>query len=221
MSNLKNSIIELIEKYEDEIHRKAYAEGFEAGRKYDAVETAKVKSPNQQRAELIEKAERFVQVKSRAVRDSSELAEGYSFKEKENPNFHSLALKVEFVVNTEKRTIVALLKTYSGKSIKSKGIAKCMSDEVFNEHIGQAISLARALKIDVPVEFLQAVQPSEVVIGMVVDTYYRGSNEKNESCPTHVTRIYKGMPEFDNGTHSSCYKITDDTNAQYEVTPCQ
>ena len=65
----------------------------------------------------------------------------------------------EFVVNPEKRAVVALLYRTNGGALVGKGIAKCMPGDVFNEHIGKAIALGRTLGLDVS-EFEGAVQPT-------------------------------------------------------------
>ena len=81
----------------------------------------------------------------------------------------------EFIVNRNKRTVVVLIKgRYSGR-VYVKGIAKAAPDDCFNEHIGKAIALHRALGIEVPDEYLNAPQPTEVRVGDVV-----GSFEFNE-----------------------------------------
>src|SRR5690606_20841595 len=78
---------------------------------------------------------------------------------------------VRFEVNENKRSVTALLywkpNHYKKGELKAKGIAKCDPSDVFNEHIGKAIALGRALGLDVS-EFEQAVQPNEVVVGMHV-----------------------------------------------------
>ena len=90
-------------------------------------------------------------------------------------SYHGIVCNVEFVVNKEKRTVVALLKSVGEGAVKSKGIAKAMPDDCFNEHIGKAIALHRALGLEVPDEYLNAPQPTEVRVGDVV-----GSFEFNE-----------------------------------------
>lgn len=60
----------------------------------------------------------------------------------------------------------------------------------------------------------QAVQPSEAVVGMHVRTRST-SGGYNDTCPTFVTGIRDGYPAFDDGTYSSLYDITNDTEAQY------
>jgi len=75
---------------------------------------------------------------------------------------------VNFVVNREKRTVVALIKDeYTGR-VYARGIAKAAPEDCFNEHIGKAIALHRALGLEVPDEYLNAPQPTEVRVGDIV-----------------------------------------------------
>jgi hypothetical protein len=85
------------------------------------------------------------------------------------------ACGVEYVVNKEKRTIVAIVRGLTSRSIYSRGIAKCDPSDCFNVHIGKAIALRRALGLEVPTEYYNAPQPTEVRVGDVVysDGEYR------------------------------------------------
>lgn len=74
---------------------------------------------------------------------------------------------VEYVVNAQKRTVVALIR-YKYGELQYRGIAKCAPGETFNAHIGRAISLRRALGLTVPAEYLNAPGPTEVRVGDVV-----------------------------------------------------
>ncbi|MFC8958257.1 hypothetical protein ACFTXL_01040 [Bacillus subtilis] len=76
---------------------------------------------------------------------------------------------VEFVVNRDKRTVVALLKGVRTGKVYAKGIAKAAPDDCFNVHIGKAIALRRALGSAVPDEYLNTPQPTEVRVGDVVE----------------------------------------------------
>ncbi|EME72198.1 hypothetical protein OZL92_17460 [Bacillus sonorensis] len=75
----------------------------------------------------------------------------------------------EFIVNTEKRTVVVLRKLRGCTNIVRRGIAKAAPDDCFNVHIGEAIALHRALGLEVPDEYLNAPQPTEVRVGDVVE----------------------------------------------------
>ena len=146
------------------------------------------KSPNQQRAAIIEKAKKLVE---------------------ENLK---LLISYDFVVNNNG------LKLYSRQRYQDIQLttAKCSSNDVFNEHIGKAIALGRALGLDVS-EFEQAVQPT-VAIGQIISNKYwkyEVLTLKNNS---------KNLKLIDNGTFAdggdlpnrNWYTIVDDTNAKYE-----
>jgi hypothetical protein len=72
---------------------------------------------------------------------------------------------VKFVVNREKRTVVALIYDLALNYVKKRGIAKCHPDDCFNAHIGRVIALRRALGLEVPDEYLNAPHPTEVRVG--------------------------------------------------------
>ncbi|MFC8150397.1 hypothetical protein ACFUP3_11890 [Bacillus paralicheniformis] len=74
----------------------------------------------------------------------------------------------EFIVNTEKRTVVVLRKLRGCTNIVRRGIAKAAPDDCFNVHIEKAIALYRALGLEVPDEYLNMPQPREVRVGDVV-----------------------------------------------------
>jgi hypothetical protein len=290
---LRKDLSDLLEKYESEARTKGYAEGFEAGRKYDVVEgntkineiselkvgdkvkfigevhkfggnvtkgkvyeisdittddrvlfvdddgnfesrsmirdsklhmfekvieTQKPKSPNQQRAELIQKAKEFVESKKRV--------DGYY--EVEAKGILRIC-KVEFYQKNNRVTCV--LKGFISKNVWSTGRSNCSPNDVFNLYIGQAISLARALQIDVPVEFLKAVQPTHYAVGQIVQRHdepidsnkkYRVDKIGNSSTLTMLfqkgTAICDTTKPLNYETEGSkALKVTDDTSAQYEV----
>lgn len=160
-----------------------------------------LKSVNQQRAEIIEKAKKFVE---------GQLAKGeLKVPDSKSPNSPWYLSNFEFVVNTEKGTVVVLCKGYEGV-VRERGIAKCNPSDVFNEHIGKAIALGRALGLDVS-EFEQAVQPT-LAIGQEVRNIWS----------QNVTRITKTFETSDTNSlgyiqsQGTDYKIINDTNAQYE-----
>ncbi|MNC33271.1 hypothetical protein D3C75_816570 [compost metagenome] len=74
---------------------------------------------------------------------------------------------VEYVVNAQKRTVVALIRYKSGE-LCYRGIAKCAPGETFNAHIGRAIALYRALRLEIPAEYLTCPQPETVHVGDIV-----------------------------------------------------
>ncbi len=144
-----------------ELHLVAYEQGYK-----DATAKAPI-GRELTRDEIIEKAKR----------DVADLANDdyfqYTFRYKGYSGHDLLGgtrAKVDYVVNREKRTIVASIKSYYGNGkLLAKGIAKCAPDDCFNVHIGKAIALRRALGLEVPAEYLNAPQPTEVRIGDVVE----------------------------------------------------
>jgi hypothetical protein len=63
-----------------------------------------------------------------------------------------IMVKPKFFVNAKKRTVaVKLFGVNSGRQYGEVGLAKCIPTDVFNEEIGKAIALHRALKKTVPV----------------------------------------------------------------------
>lgn len=165
---------------------------------------------NQQRAELIRRAGAFVE---------SNLNEQGRLK----THVIGLDLNYKVIINEEKRTVVILAFGFpDGSNVVRRGIAKCMPDEVFNADIGKAIALARALEIDIPQEFLNAIQPTEVVVGMV--TIPQDDKAKFFKIDGRVPLIIKKI-----GNHNSVLRsngrtvdkdhlvIIDDTNAEYKT----
>jgi hypothetical protein len=67
--------------------------------------------------------------------------------------------KCEFVVNREKRTVVALIRGKYTNHVYARGKAKCAPGDCFNIWIGRALALRRALGLDVPDYYLNAPQP--------------------------------------------------------------
>jgi len=76
--------------------------------------------------------------------------------------------EVDFVVNREKRTVVALVHRIGEGVTQFRGIAKAAPGDCFNVHIGRAIALRRALRLDIPAEYVNAPQPTEPRVGDVV-----------------------------------------------------
>ena len=135
------------------------------------------KSPNQQRAEVIEKAKGFVD-------------------ENGGDDFH-------FEIDEKERQILAWKIARKGNGNEAvTGLATCHPNNVYNEYIGKAIALGRALNLDVS-EFENAVQPDEVVVGM--KTYHKWSHD--------FWDIRNDNLQFVNNQH----QIINDTNAEYEV----
>lgn len=175
-------------------------------------------TPNEQRKAIIDEAKAFLEEVEREQNDSK-------VRDKGNAFHRQYLTKTEFIVNAEKRTVVAIIRTKYGTTLLTKAIAKCAPSDVFNEHIGKAIALGRALGLDVS-KFEKAVQPSEVVVGMVVN---RVNIDGDDLGPLKVETVRKlgerDYKTYKTNTHeineSFGYgvehgdKIIDDTEAQY------
>lgn len=183
----------------------------------------KTMTPNGQRKAIIDEAKAFVEVTLAEVDEQM----GWQTTKIRTYKEHG-RLRIEFIVNTEKRTVVALA-GYGNitelPDVLAKGIAKCNPSDVFNEHIGKAIALGRALGLDVS-KFEKAVQPSEVVVGMVVNRVNIYGDDLGPSKVKKVSKLDKGdYKTYETNTHiineSLGYgaehgdKITDDTEAKY------
>lgn len=171
----------------------------EAKSMLSAQQSNRRNSANEERAELIEFAKEFIE---------------------HNWNVHLLGVP-EFRYKESKRRITCLIKGIVSGRVFEVGRADCMPGEVFNEWIGKAIALARALDIDVPEEFLRAVQPTKFAVGQVTQMY-EGSlrtvigieNKKAQLC----SGGFHHFNELNDGTELSV-TVTNDTNAIYsEVT---
>src|SRR5690554_1046639 len=146
-------------------------EALEQGKSYThtprlSVEDVKPVSANQKRKAIIDEAKAFVEDVTKRM---SQYGHGNKLGEhgEITTSARGWVTKAEFLVNAKKRTVVALARGIDSGNIYAKGIAKCAPDDVFNEHIGKAIALGRALGLDVT-RFEQAVQPTEVVVGQRV-----------------------------------------------------
>lgn len=132
-----DELIALVEDAMKTLRTRPYKNGYDRGR--FGVEIGAPKSDQQKRDEVVAQAKEYV---SRFIRS--------------NPN------GFEFVVNTKKRTVVALRKSIGNGRVILKGIAKCAPNDCYNVHIGKAIALRRALRLEVPTEYLNMPQPTEV-----------------------------------------------------------
>lgn len=151
----------------------------------------KIVLANELRAEIIEKAKDFVE----EYRNKKMVVRGY-------------VVDVSFIVNANKRTVVALMMGVNTGLVRVKGIAKCNPDDVFNEHIGKAIALGRALGKDVS-EFEIAVQPT-IAVGQKIL-----SNDSGNLLPVQSITD-EGYPANKTGVcFVTDYRIVDDTDAQY------
>lgn len=188
-----------------QVRTEAYAEGFEVGKVFAAEEAVKRvglarKSPNQLRAELILKAKFYIE-------------------DIEDIKFYRKGNRVTCVFNSSK-----------AKRVYKVGRSNCNPNDVFNLFIGQAIALGRALQIDIPIEFLEAVQPDNWAVGQIVTfrkggSYHMKMNYQVDSIVeshNNLTKLFedgKASADLTDGKIHSL-PIIDDTNAQYEKGKC-
>lgn len=181
----------------------------------DAIQRYKERTPNEQRKAIIDEAKAFVEKYTPIVRiDDTPLTSEHG------------DVKITLNVNSKKRTVVCIAHYLHVKDAPIKrGFAKCAPDDVFNADIGKAIALGRALGLDVS-KFEKAVQPSEVVVGHVVN------NVSTDDADFHnIRQTVKTMLERNPEPHKypgiafrtnlfgwlaqSQVSIIDDTEAQY------
>lgn len=159
--------VEEARKAVEELRLAALAKGYEdARRELTAVAPVghlAVRTPQQQRDVLTR--ERIIE---QAKRDVAELLNDGCAQIRLTTGLFTNSkayCKAEFIVNAEKRTVVVLMKGFRSKRIRAKGIAKCAPTDCFNAHIGKAIAVRRALGLEVPAEYTNAPQPTEVRVG--------------------------------------------------------
>lgn len=115
----------------------------------------------------------------------------------------------EFIINRTKRTVVCLLrkrKRGGNGEVQARGIAKCAPGDVFNTHIGRAVSLRRALGLEVPAEYTNAPKPTEPRVGDIVEAVdYTGVTFSYEVTKVSGDKLhgyldgYKGFTYKDGG----------------------
>lgn len=149
--------------------------------------TPPIKSAQQIRDEIVERAKADV---SDLRKFSGTNLRGTAFHfwpQTELPTQYYPLHAVEYVINREKRTVAALIRSQS-YGVLARGIAKCAPGETFNAALGRAIALHRALGLTVPAEYLDAPGPTEVRVGDVVRLPHTGAIRTVASVSkTHVT----------------------------------
>ena len=144
---------------------RAFSDGYDAGYKdgRDEQEDAPVPAmaPKLTREEVIKKAKSDVELLTENMSNNDGNLMG-------NFTYQALKSSPEYVINKEKRTVVALVRFHGTEAICEKGIAKCDPDDCFNSHIGRAIALHRALGLMIPQAYVKAPQPTEAQDGDVI-----------------------------------------------------
>ncbi|MBY0023779.1 hypothetical protein J2W97_000838 [Paenibacillus jamilae] len=125
-----------------------------------------LKTPQQRRDEIVELAKADVKRLENKHQSRMEFEGAASFWPRGcEKNGKTPCHFVEYVVDRGKRTVVALIRFIKSRRVDYRGVAKCAPGDVFNAHIGKAISLRRALGLDVPAEYLNVPKPTEVRVG--------------------------------------------------------
>lgn len=167
-------------------------------------------TPNQQRAVIIEKAKAFVKETVAYGRNINR------FIENGNSTYRNNFYDIDFFYKERKVTAVVYWLAFNKKRFNKPahvGRAECSPNDVFNEHIGKAIALGRALGLNVS-EFEQAVQPNEVVVGMEVTVNYHNETRIIKQLKSSGTVLFTN-DRFD--FVKNIESIINDTNAKYEV----
>src|SRR5690625_4445998 len=210
MENLSyDDLIDYATEVITEIRRRAYGEGYEQGKfdqRMDSAfnEVAKItngvginigETEQEKRDRIVEQAKNDIErFKVRGINGDEvyEVTRSSYISEVLSRRGNYATCYARFVVNKEKRTVVALMRGELSDIVYSRGIAKCAPGDCFNVHIGKAIALRRALDLEVPDEYLNAPQPTDVRVGDVVESKFKMLSSWGNG---KVTRIEQPRPE--------------------------
>ena len=139
-----------------------------------------------------------------------------------------IALRIEYVVNRKKRTVVSLIYGIDGEVI-SRGIAKCSVLDCFNEYLGKAVALSKALVGDgntynVPNVYQNVPNPQGFRVGDIVKGFtgieyeiIEGDQKNDYTIPLEtVIRNSEGFEVVDDTTR---YKDTNNIRFKYVFSP--
>lgn len=171
-----------------ELMRRSYDSGYKRGKSDDELAgiTEELETAQEKRDKIVERAKRDVEyLRERA----------YEGNEHNTGEFPAVApmghVEARFVVDKGGRKVVALLSLrYLGGSPRLKGVAKCAPNDCFNVHIGKAIALRKALGIEVPDEYLNVPQPTEVRVGDIVKSNNTRYPTEGSGKVTNLIKIY-------------------------------
>src|SRR5690625_3567880 len=134
-----------------ELRRKAYGEGYEQG-KFDATMDSAIEKYDGALGKMVEETPQ--EKRDRIIEKAKKDIDGLRHKES---GFYRVASRervfakhciIEFIINKDKRTVVAILRGFRTGKVHARGIAKCAPNDCFNAHIGKAIALRRALGLE-------------------------------------------------------------------------
>jgi hypothetical protein len=127
--------------------------------------------------------------------------------------------RVEFVINREKRTVVALIRYLDGGEIYARGIAKCAPGDVFNTHIGRAIALRRALGLDIPDEYVNSPAPTDVKAGDIIeyDGWIQNGRKVTKKLRIADDSLIIGVTVHSDSIAAKKGRVIDDSREETEV----
>lgn len=185
---------------------------------------------NQKRARVIQMAKEFVEDQkgtlSGLVIDGDRGFKKYEdvYSPIDRKTGFKAACNAEFVRKGNRVTCV--LKGADTEKVYAVGRSECHVDDVFNEHIGQAVALAKALDIveQLPPDILNAVQPNKVVVGQRVKTsdgevFVHGFEKcsMSERMGILVDYLFGNREDGFTWLPNEGVDIIDDTNADYSL----
>ncbi|WP_338465133.1 hypothetical protein [Shouchella rhizosphaerae] len=201
-----------------EVRNKAYAEGYEAGREHErnlpfanGQNPFKLGSRSEVEREAFDVAEgvaesftvgdqqakEYVESAIKETRAFNQQARRDEIVEDAKEIIATIKGDVDFVINKEKRTVVAFQRGTSTGKVISRGIAKCAPGDCFNNYIGMVIAWFRSLDVEVPEKYLNAPQPTEVRVGDVIGFPFDPLDDEFETViKVEDGRAYVGDGEF-------------------------
>lgn len=210
-----DDLIEHTNEVIEALRRKAYSEGYAQGKfdakmekGYEGVQRAVDDILRNATDQMEYGAKRMQTRRDEIVEQAKADIEGLKYTPYREYFVKGLyACGAEFIVNKGKRTVVVLMRGLGSGKMRAKGIAKCAPDDCFNVHIGKAIALRRALGIDVPSEYLNAPQPTEVRVGDVTGYPYDEFLDEE----TVVSVDYnEGIIKYNGGVHDEISDLFED-----------
>lgn len=151
-------LVKMKKQINDTLSTKYYSLGFDMGVSY--VES-RSKSNEEDDVDVDMSLEN--QLKREKIIESAK--EDYGNIISEIYDFTNEVSVVSTKIDNEMRVLVTNRST--GK-VYSRGVSKCHPDDCFNEHIGKAIAIRRALNLPTPEEYIDAPQPTIVKVGDIV-----------------------------------------------------
>lgn len=219
MKSIVQEMVELLKKVDDVeqaatmLVERAYDKGYEIGKGMGLLKRS-IETDQQKRDRVVKRAKEFVEGVIYDLYDGDRY-DYYNVLRLSGP------MSIKFHVNDKKKVVTALLfhKHLNGTPPRYKGFAKCAPNDCFNEYIGKAIALHRALGLGVPQEYLDVPNPTEIRVGDVVSLvnslglpYVRSIREfDDDGTVRYVCGGYDHIQQVETG------KIIDDSESEPNV----